>query len=495
MANPPIPVRVAVVGAGFSGIAMALRLKRAGLADTMTILEAAEDIGGTWRENTYPGCACDVPSHLYSLSDEPYDWPRLYAHQPVIQAYLHHIVESHDLGRHIRFSTRVLSQTWDHAQAHWDLLLEDGETMQAEVVINAVGPLSTPAFPDLPGQDTFAGRSFHSSAWPADLDLHGTRFGIIGTGASALQIVPAIAGQPDHLTVFQRTPAWVLPRPEYTFSRAERWLLRNVPAAGKALRQGINAAVEHLVWRVLAMGEDAQARAVASGMWNIRHGISDPALREAVTPTLAPGCKRLMFSNTWYPTLERDDVTLETTAIEAVTAEGVRLADGRTAQLDVLVYGTGFDAHHFWFPMEIVGQDGRRLREEWADGGKAYMGTTVTGFPNLFFLLGPNTGTGHNSVMLMAEAQADYIIGALRFLQEGAAAWLMPTARAYQAFADEMAARHDDLVWATGCGSWYLSDSGVNDTIYPGQVRDFRRRLGRFDIEAYTSGQRVTAGA
>lgn len=493
-------LHVAVIGAGFSGIAMALRLQRAGYAGgaagDMTIIDSAEEFGGTWRDNRYPGAACDVPSHLYSLEGERYDWPAFYSHQPAILDYIRDVASRHDLYRHARLGVAVARQEWDDETARWTLTLDDGSTLHADVVVNGVGPLRRQILPSIPGLGSFEGPAFHSADWDTDVDLDGKRVGVIGTGASAVQIVPSIADEVAHLSVFQRTPSWVLPRVERTFSPVERWVLRTFPVTQQLLRSGVNAAVEHLVWRILALDEAAQGRAEALGLWNIRRGISDPALREAVTPDLRPGCKRIMFSNTYYPALAKPSVTLETTGIAAITPTGVRMADGREVELDVLVYGTGFDPHHFWYPMDIVGQGGVPLHDHWAEAGTAYMGTTTPSFPNMFFLLGPNTGTGHNSVVLMAEAQADYVMGALAYLRSGAAAWLAPTESAAAGYAEEMARRHEELVWASGCGSWYINESGVNDTIYPGPVRDFQRRLGRFDIEAYQTGRTgAVAGA
>lgn len=478
-------VRVAIVGAGFSGIAMALALKRAGHAAEMVIIDRAPEFGGTWRDNIYPGCACDVPSHLYAMAGETHDWPAIYSHQPAIQEYLLGIVDKHGLCAHARLGNGVARQIWDDAAACWTLTLDDGQTVDVEVVVNGVGPLSRPVLPAIDGIDRFLGPAFHSAQWDAQVDLTGKRVGIIGTGASAVQIAPAIAEQVGHLTVFQRTPSWVLPRLEHTFSPTGRWALRHVPGAQQLLRGVTNLALEHLVWQVLAQGPRAQRRARRLGAWNIRAGIEDPPLRRAVTPTLAPGCKRIMFSNAWYPTLNRDDVDLETRRITTITPNGVCLDDRTQVELDVLVYGTGFDPHHFWFPMEVVGQGGRLLRDHWQRAGRAYMSTTTRGFPNMFFLLGPNTGTGHNSVVLMAEAQVGYISQALEYLRTGAVAWLTPTAAAETSYVEDISRRHEQLVWASGCGSWYLNEVGINDTLYPGPVRDFQRRLARFDIESY----------
>jgi cation diffusion facilitator CzcD-associated flavoprotein CzcO len=490
---PPRPIRVAIVGAGFSGIAMALALKDAGYGQDMVIIDKADEFGGTWRDNRYPGCACDVPSHLYSLEGEQYDWPAFYSHQPAILQYILDVVAKHDLRRHARLGSGVATQRWDDATASWHLTLEDGETIEAEVVVNGVGPLSRPIIPDIPGIDGFTGPAFHSAQWDPDLDLTGKRVGIIGTGASAVQIVPSIVDQVGEMTVFQRTPSWVLPRVERTFSPAERFVLRNVPGAQKLVRNAVNTIVEHVVWRILAQDDAAQERARKMGMWNIRKGVKDPELRKALTPSIKPGCKRLMFSNTYYPALERDHVTVETDGIAEITPTGVRLADGREVDLDVIVFGTGFDPHHFWSPMEVIGQGGVTLDEQWSPAANAYNGTATPNFPNLFFLLGPNTGTGHNSVVLMAEAQARHVVDALAYLRSGAADWIAPTDAAADAFGREVSARHDHLVWASGCGSWYLNEAGINDTIYPGPVREFQRRMSRFDIAAYATGHRRTA--
>jgi cation diffusion facilitator CzcD-associated flavoprotein CzcO len=494
-ATAPRRTRVAVVGAGFSGVAMALAMQRAGHLDDVTLIDAADDVGGTWRDNRYPGCACDVPSHLYSLEGEPHDWPALYSSQPAIHEYVRAVVDRHGLRARTRLGVAVERQVWDESTATWTLHLADGSSVEAEVVVNALGALRRQLLPRVPGLGTFAGSAFHTADWDPHVQITGRRVGVIGTGASAVQVVPSIAGQAAHLHVFQRTPSWVLPRVERTFSRAERWALRHVPGAQQAVRTGVYLIVEHLVWRVLAMDPAAQDRARRLGLYNIRRGIADPGLRAAVTPDLAPGCKRLMFSNTYYPALARPDVTLETTAIAEITPAGVRLADGRQVELDVLVYGTGFDPHHFWYPMDVRGVGGVALDAHWATAGTALNGTTTPGFPNMFFLLGPNTGTGHNSVLLVAEAQAAYVAQALEYLRSGAADWLAPTPQATEAYGREVADRHADLVWATGCGSWYLNDAGINDTIYPGPVREFQRRVARFDVEHYQLGRIGDAAA
>ncbi|CAN5404080.1 NAD(P)/FAD-dependent oxidoreductase [soil metagenome] len=489
----PRPLRVAIIGAGFSGIAMALALKKAGHVQEMTIIDKAGEFGGTWRDNIYPGCACDVPSHLYSLEGEPYDWPGFYSHQPAIQQYILDVVAKHGLREHARLGNGVASQTWSDETASWHLTLDDGSTLEAEVVVNGVGPLSTPIVPNIAGLDRFDGPAFHSAQWDPAVNVTGKRVGIIGTGASAVQIIPSIVDRVGHMTVFQRTPSWVLPRVERTFSPVERFALRNVPGAQKAVRGFVNLTVEHVVWRILAQDEAAQDRAVKLGTWNLRKGVKDAALREVLTPSLKPGCKRLMFSNTYYPALSRDNVTLQTGGVTEVTPTGVTMDDGTHVDLDIIVYGTGFDPHHFWAPMEIIGQGGRNLEEQWSPAANAYNGTTTPNFPNLFFLLGPNTGTGHNSVVLMAEAQAKYVVGALEYLRSGAAAWIAPTEQAADAFNAEIAERHARLVWASGCGSWYLNEAGINDTIYPGPVRDFQRRISRFDIAAYHTGHQVSS--
>ena len=488
-ANGSRDVRVAIVGAGFGGVAMALALKKAGqLDDRVTIIDAAEEFGGTWRDNVYPGCACDVPSPLYSLRDEPHAWPSFYSSQPAIQDYILKVVAKHGLRDHARLGVAVTRQVWDADRARWVLTFADGATLEAEVVINCLGLLRVPLIPELLGRDRFAGPAFHSARWDTGVDVAGKRVGVIGTGASAVQIIPSIAEETARVEVFQRTASWVLPRLERDFSAVERLALK-VPGTHGALRAWVDWMTEHQVYPALAMDEGAQQRIRKLGEWNIRHGIEDPALREAVTPTITPGCKRLMFSNTYYPALAREDVGLHTGAIEEITPSGVRLRDGEHVDLDVLVWATGFDPHHFWHPIDIVGQDGVRIDEQWKGGASAYLCTTAPRFPNMFFLHGPNTGTGHTSVLLMLEAQADYAVQALRYLRTGAVDWFAPTQESLDGFTAELIERHADLVWATGCDAWYTNADGVNDTIFPGTAKEFERRLARFDIERYATGR------
>ena len=497
--RPERRLRVVVVGAGFSGIAMALALTRAGHGEELLIVDAAPEFGGTWRDNTYPGCECDIPSPVYSLRDEPHDWPRFYGRQPEILQYLLDVVERHDLRRHARLGTRITHQQWHADSSTWTLHTDDGDTITADVVINAVGPLTEPVIPEIPGAADFAGPAFHSARWREDVDLDGLRIGVIGTGASAVQIIPSIVDDVGHMTVFQRTPSWVVPKVERTFSGPERWVLRTVPGAHRLLREATYQILEQGVWRLMTMDHRVQGLVRAAGRANIRRGIADPDTRRKVTPSLTPGCKRLMFSNAYYPALGRGHVDVETTGIARVTPTGVVLEDGSTVDLDVIIWGTGFDVHQFWLPMTVEGQDGQRLADAWAGGAGAYRCVAAPGFPNSFFLLGPNSGLGHNSVVLMAEAQVDYVMQALDHLRTGEVSWMAPTVEATRRWVAEMDGRHADLVWASGCHSWYLNEDGVNDTLYPGNVGEYRRRMSRFDIERYDVGRRareaVTPGA
>lgn len=483
-------LRVVIVGAGFSGIAMALAMKRAGRADEMLIVDAADEFGGTWRDNTYPGCACDVPSPVYSLEGEGSDWPRFFAEQPDILAYILRVVDKHGLRRYARLGTEITEQRWDPDTATWTLDTADGDTITADVVINAVGPLTKAVIPDLPGRDRFEGPAFHTAHWRHDVDLAGKRVGVIGTGASAVQIIPEIVDDVAALEVFQRTPSWVLPKPDRVFSSVERALLTRVPGAQWLVRTVTNQILEHGVWRMLERNRFASGNVRRAGLANIRKGISDPALRAAVTPTIEPGCKRILMSNTYYPALARDHVAVHPSGVAEVTPTGVVTADGDVVDLDVIVWGTGFDAHKFWAPMKVHGRDGLELGEVWRRASTAFNSVSAPGFPNTFFLLGPNSGTGHNSVVMVAEAQADYVVKAMDVLRDGTVDWVEPTVEATRAYADEMATRHEDLVWASGCGSWYLNDEGVNDVLYPGPVGHYQRRVADFDRSAHHLGRK-----
>lgn len=477
---------VAIIGSGFAGLGMAIRLRDAGI-DDFVILERDSDVGGTWRDNTYPGAACDIPSHLYSLSFAPKrDWTRAYPSQPEIWEYLRGLVDRFHLRDRIRFGVHVVHAEWDEGAHVWHLATADGAAFTADVVVSGIGSLRDPAIPAFPGRDEFAGAHFHTCRWDHGVDLTDKRVGVIGTGASAIQVVPEIAEQVAHLTVFQRTAPWVVPSRDRPYAPWERTLYRRVPGLAR-LNRTLTYLQKELRYPLVFARRELPVRIAERYLraWLAEH-VPDQQLREAVTPDFRLGCKRVAISNDWYPTLQRDDVTLETTSIDRFVSDGVVLADGRRIDLDVVVYGTGFRASRPLGSMEVIGRAGRQLSEYWGPRPTAHLGVSVPGFPNMFALLGPNTGLGHNSVVIMAEAQIDYVLGALAALRDDPDLDALDVRQeVHDAFVAEVDRRHQGQTWASGCHSWYLNEDGDNFAVWPGSTLEYRRRLRRFDRENY----------
>ncbi|MEU8661506.1 flavin-containing monooxygenase [Actinoplanes philippinensis] len=461
--------RIAIIGAGFGGVAAAVELLAAGFGD-IVILEKADRVGGVWRDNTYPGCACDVPAPLYSFSFalNP-DWSRRYPPHHEILAYLQRVADEKGVTPLVRFGAEVASADWD---GRWRITLAGGGTIDADVLIPAVGQLSRPAIPLLPGAGTFQGVAVHTAHWTPGIPIDGRRVAVIGTGASAIQLVPAIAGRAAHITVFQRTAPWTVPKPDRRYGRIRRalsrrvpalmrlsrgatWLLTLVPGAALHGNRTVNAAVRGYAW--------IQRR------WQVR----DPALLAKVTPDEPIGCKRLLFTNAWLPTLARPDVDLVTEKIVTVTPSGVRTADGADHPCDVLVYGTGFAATEFLVPIRVTGRDGRTLSGEWREGAHAYLGLAVPGFPNMFLVYGPNTNTGNTSVIYFHEAQARWIAQAVRAVAAGDDLEVRPEVAA--TYDSEIQSRLSTTVW-TACQSWYRTATGRIVTNWPGKAAEYRRR-------------------
>lgn len=480
-------VDIVIVGSGFSGIGMAIQLRERLPETDFVVMEKADDVGGTWRDNTYPGCACDIPSHLYSLSFalNP-DWSHTYSEQPEIQAYLRDCVTRFDLGSRLLFRHEVIDAVWDDDARRWRLETSAG-TYTAGVVIWATGPLSEPAVPDLPGIEGFTGTVFHSARWRHDHDLTGRRVAVIGTGASAIQFVPRIAPEVECLSVFQRTPPWVIPRHSKRIGRLAHSLYRRFPLAQKVRRYGLFWGRE---WFAIGFLRPRLVR-VAQGlaMRHLTARIPDAALRARLTPSYTMGCKRVLISDDWYPTLTRDNVDVVTEPIREVRPHGIVTADGVEHPVDTIILGTGFHVTDSRVAGMIRGRHKRLLADAWRETMTAYLGTTVDGFPNLFLLLGPNTGLGHNSVVLMVEAQIRYVVSALTHMRREGIATIEPRADRQHAFVTEVDRRMLPTVWTRGgCRSWYLDAGGRNSTLWPGFVGSFRRRLRRFDPSAYVIG-------
>ncbi|WP_410670772.1 flavin-containing monooxygenase [Amycolatopsis sp. cmx-4-68] len=457
---------VVIVGTGFSGLGMAIQLRKEG-RDDFVILEKAHDVGGTWRDNSYPGCACDIPSHMYSFSFEQNpDWSRAYSPQPEIWRYMREVADKHDLRRFIRFGQEMTGARWDADENRWHVATRGGDEFVGNALVAGVGALHLPMVPDLPGIENFAGPAYHSAQWRHDVDLKGKKVAVIGTGASAVQFVPKIAPDVEALTLFQRTPPWVMPKADHEMSGRARALFKAFPPAQRAYRSLLYWLLE-----ARAIGFNGQSWVMKLGQRlakrNIDRAITDPALRRKVTPDYTMGCKRVLISNDYYPALARDNVDVVTDGVREVREHSVVDAAGVEHEADVIVYGTGFHVTDAFDDLEIVGRDGRNLGKEWAtEGMRTHLGITVAGFPNLFFLLGPNTGLGHNSVVFMIEAQISYVAEALR-LARGQA--IEPKPEVQERFNAEIQRKLAKGIWTRGgCRSWYLDAKGVNRTIWPG---------------------------
>jgi cation diffusion facilitator CzcD-associated flavoprotein CzcO len=475
-----MPARsVAIVGAGFAGVGAAAMLHRAGYRD-VTVFERRERIGGVWAANTYPGAACDIPSHLYEFSFAPNPrWSRRYAPQPEIQAYIEDIARRYDVRA--RTGTEVTAARWDGAR--WGLETSAGPHA-ADVLIAGCGQLSNPKVPPLPGLDRFAGPAFHTARWRHDVDLAGRRVAVVGTGCSAIQVVPAIQPVVEHLDVYQRSPGWTIPRMDFAYKERTQRLLERFPLLRRLERAAITGVYE---LGALAMTKRlwllALARAV--GHRQIKRAIENPELRRKLTPTDEIGCKRIMVTDDWYPALAKPNVDLVTDRIAEVTERGIRTEDGTERAADVLVLATGFAAHDFVAPMEIAGDDGRTLVDEWGAVPRAYLGITVPGFPNLFLLYGPNTNGGTGSVVATIEYSMTHVLAALERLEAADARRIEVRRDAAEAFDRELRAALARTVWHTGCTSWYVDENGNDPNQWPWLWRDYRRRTARLEPEAY----------
>lgn len=478
-----MPPSIAIVGSGFSGLGMGISLKRAGI-DSFEIFEQADRIGGVWRENIYPGAACDVPSYLYSYSWEiSHHWTEPYSPQSEIVAYLEHCADKYDVRDHIRFNTGIESATFDEVAGDWEVRTSTGETVRFDVLVTACGQLRIPSYPGIPGLEDFTGAQFHSARWDHSFDVTGKRVAVVGTGASAIQIIPGIVDKVARLDVFQRTAPYVLRKRHRPYHPWERRMYEVVGPLQTARRAGFWFFIEALIagftyarWLMLP------ARAIHE--FQLRTQVRDPKLRRKLRPDYAMGCKRLGVSSEFYPALSRPNVEVVTEAIERVTPAGIVTADGVEREVDAIVLATGFRANDFIAPMAITGRGGRTLNDAWSDGAEAYLGMTVSGFPNLFLLYGPNTNLGSGSIIHMLESQFHYIERAIALLGERRARFLDVRAEVQERFNKEVQQRLVDSVWSS-CASWYRTPSGRVVNNWPGFMSEYRRRTRHVDADDY----------
>ena len=481
--DPDFPI--AILGAGFAGIGAAVRLAKAGI-HSFTIFERADDVGGTWRDNTYPGAACDVPSHVYSLSFEPNPrWSRRYSPSDEIQAYLRGVVAKWQLEKHLRLRTEICEARFDEASGVWTLISREGETFTARVVISCVGGLVEPKLPDIKGLAAFRGEIFHTARWNHDYDLVGRRVAVIGTGASAVQVVPAIAPQVERLHVFQRTPGWVMPKDDAAYSERTKELFARYPALLRLSRFWKYAVSELRGPMILLDSERLSRPGEKMSLAHLAEQVPDPALRERLTPTFQFGCKRILVSDDYWASFTRANVELVTDPIEEITSTGLVTRDGALREVSAIVLATGFEVGLQSAPFEIVGRGGQTLAHAWSHGAVAYKGMTVSGFPNWFILMGPNTGPGHTSVLVYTEAQIAHVIAAIRLLRERGARFLDVRQVVQNRYNQRLQRRMPYTAWSSGCNSWYLSDDGVNRSLFPGLAAEYALRTRRFRARDY----------
>jgi cation diffusion facilitator CzcD-associated flavoprotein CzcO len=481
------PPTVAIVGSGFAGLCMAIRLQQAGVS--YVLYEKTARIGGTWRDNTYPGSGCDVPSHLYSFSFAPKaDWTRKFPAQAEILAYLEACVDRFGLGPNIRFNTEIAEARFDETHGRWRLRTTTGEETTAQVLVMGCGQLNRPLYPDLPGREDFAATQFHSARWRHDHDLTDRTVAVIGNGASAIQFVPIVAHQARQVFLFQRTSNWIIPKPDRPFTPRERWIFAHVPLARQLYRWAIYWRLE---MRFLAFHQGSRVgRLIERGVTRtLEREIADPRLREILRPDFPVGCKRILISNDWFETMRRPNVEIVTSPITRLTRDAVVTADGASRPVDTVIYATGFQATSFLTPIRILGRGGRDLREAWREGAEAYLGVAVAGFPNLFMLYGPNTNLGHNSIIFMIECQVRYVMQCLAALRERGLAFLDVRPRAMQLYNEEVQASLQRSVWNAGCSSWYRTSAGKITNNWPYYTFQYWWRMRHPDLADYEAAR------
>ena len=474
-----------IIGAGFSGIAMAIKLKEQGI-NNFLILEKAANLGGTWRENTYPGAECDVPSALYSYSFEPWpDWEYKWSMQPQILEYIHYVVNKYDLLKYMQFGKEMVAAAWQEQEGIWKVTMKDGAIYQGKHLITAIGQLHHPSIPAFQGKETFEGPNFHSAQWDHSIDLHGKTVGVIGNAASAVQFIPEIAKTAGKVTIFQRSANWMLPKQDRAYKEWEKNLVRRFPFLLKIYRGRLWLLGGGLFF-LMKKGNDFLRKTYQNQTIKyIKEHIKDPEVVKQLTPTYPLGAKRILFSDTYYPALARPNVQLVTGGVKEITPNGITAGDGSTHAVDVLVYATGFKTNPFLMGLDLIGKNGISIKETWKGGPINYLGITVSNFPNLFMMYGPNTNLGHNSIIVMSEAQATYIAQCVKAAEQNEWKSMEISPTAMQTYHQSTQKRLSEMIWATVGDSWYKSANGNIPNNYPGRTIEYIRQTKKVDFNAY----------
>lgn len=484
--------RIAIIGSGFAGMGLGIQLKQQGI-DTFTIFEKADAIGGTWRANTYPGAECDVPSALYSYSFENFDWPSKWSHQPVIRDYLEHCADVYGLRAHIRLETPAVELRWVEDAGAWDVDVRPGGgdtvTERFDIVVSATGQLSRPRWPDIDGLDSFAGPVFHSADWDHSVDLAGKRVASIGAGASAVQYVPQVAKVAEQVTVFQRTPNWIIPKNDRDYTEFEKALIRRSRIARDIRRFAVWSRAELFGFDLMKQKSFVRDFMQKYAVKKLREKVSNPDKVAKLTPDYPMGAKRVLISDDFYEAIEAHDIQIVTDRISKITGDAIVAQSSTDAEavehpVDVIVVGTGFHTHDFLTPMTVVGPEGRDLEAEWSEGPQAHLGMAVAGFPNLFFMYGPNTNLGHNSIVLMIESQVRYLLSIIRQMAARSLQSVEVRAEVQAAYNDELARRLADSAWVLIEDSWYLQGGKVTNN-WVGRTTEYRRRTNHADLDEY----------
>ena len=478
---------VAVIGAGLGGLCAAIKLKEAGF-DDVVILEKAGKVGGTWRDNSYPGCCCDVPVSLYQFSFAPsLGWSHIYPRAAEVQQYTETLADNFGLRSQLRLNEETKSAVWDDTRSIWKLTTSSGKTYEANAIVAALGQLNRPQFPSIEGRESFAGASFHSARWDHSVRLAGKRVAIVGSAASAVQIIPEIAKEVGQLTVFQRTPNWVVPRLDRAITEEEKALAMTVPHVAMMARDMVYQNADHFFWQAFSWTKEGRAAYTRVALNHLEEQVSDPGLRKKLTPDYPIGCKRILYTDDYYPALMRPNVALETGAIARITPKGIETQDGKLHDFDVIVYATGFETTGWHWSVDVVGKGGRRLNDEWAESPQAYLGISVAKFPNMFVLYGPNTNLGHNSITFMLERQVEYTVKALSEMKVRNIAAMEVTQQAQERFNRELQEALNKTTWADPhCRSWYKNAQGHITQNWSSHTRDYAAATEKVKWEDYT---------